>query len=87
VGLAGIVKTILLALAETTDARVPSTATESFAALELNPEPVIVTVVPAVPVVGLKDVTVTVRPELVLLQLSEDTNKIDRTKTTTLTFF
>jgi hypothetical protein len=84
-GFAGIVNTILLELADTMDAKVPSTSTESFPGLELKPEPLIVTWIPALPCVGLKDVTVTVRPELVLLQLSEDTDKRQSRKRTNLT--
>src|SRR5580692_5287435 len=55
-------------------ASTPSTATESLAAVPLKPDPVMVTRVPALPLSGVKELTVTVLPVLVLLQL----NTIDK---------
>jgi len=55
-------------VADTMLASTPSTATESLVTLGLKPDPVIVTCVPTVPLSGVKELTVTVLPVLVLLQ-------------------
>jgi hypothetical protein len=57
-------------------ASTPSTATESLAALALKPDPVMVTWVPTLPLSGVKELTVTVLPVLVLLQLNAIDNRM-----------